>query len=116
MSSSINPTIHQAIRNVPKSNPAFAGVALFVGVAGAVVATRSTSNQASSSNKVTLESQFGTADGYFPSATRGSVLSNPPGNKDHLVGEHYVPLSERRKYTTKRKAMLQKQNTNIRTD
>jgi len=50
-----------------------------------------------------LEQQFGTADGYFPSATKGALLSNPPGNKERVAGVHYPPLSLRRGYDSRRR-------------
>jgi hypothetical protein len=43
-----------------------------------------------------LEEQFGTSDGYFPSATKGALLSKPPGNKDHIVGPGYVAIAQRK--------------------
>lgn len=55
-----------------------------------------------------LEQQFGTADGYFPSATPGARLNKLPGNHLKIAGEHYVPNAERRSYATKR---LTKMNT-----
>ena len=49
----------------------------------------------------TLESQFGTSDGYFPSAKPGAHLAKMPGNSKHVVGEHYVSNFERLHYNTK---------------
>ena len=98
---SYNPSIADLSRIAkkgPKSTALF-GVALAAGVAGVI-----SINHASQEAKVQhrLEEEFGTADGYFPSATPGASLSKPPGNKNVLVGEHYVPVSERRTYASKR--------------
>lgn len=106
---------------VPKSSspPVLLGVAIAAGVIGAMTLQRTTSSAAAVSSSSSpslkhrssnmLEQQFGTADGYFPSATPGALLSNPPGNKNAIAGEHYVANSERRKYTIKRKTILMKE-------
>jgi hypothetical protein len=96
MSSILN--ANTAMKVAPK-NPALVGVAIAAGLFGVL----SISQQGSSTkNSSTLEQQFGTADGYFPSATKGASLSKLPGNREHMVGKHYAPVSERRTYRTKR--------------
>lgn len=59
---------------------------------------------------LSLETEFGTVDGHFPTATKGALLSNPPGNKDHIVGERYVALSQRK--SSERRDMDQKYRHN----
>jgi hypothetical protein len=57
---------------------------------------------------MSLESQFGTSDGYFPTATKGALLSKLPGNKDHMVGAGYVALGQRK--SSDRRGMDQRHN------
>jgi hypothetical protein len=59
---------------------------------------------------LSLESQFGTSDGYFPTATKGALLSRLPGNKDHVVGAGYVALGARK--SSDRRGMDQRHNNN----
>jgi hypothetical protein len=59
---------------------------------------------------MSLESQFGTSDGYFPTATKGALLSKLPGNKDHMVGAGYVALGQRK--SSDRRGMDQRHNRN----
>jgi len=90
-----------ALKAAPKS-PALFGVAIAAGLFGAMsMNARATMTQKDDSIP-NLEQQFGTADGYFPSATKGASLSKLPGNRLKMVGEHYAAVSERRTYPTKR--------------
>jgi hypothetical protein len=59
-------------------------------------------NNSKNSNK-SLEEQFGTADGQFPTATPGATLSNPPPNKDHIVGKGMKPGAKAEDYGVDRR-------------
>jgi hypothetical protein len=65
--------------------------AMMVGAAVALGFAGVSFYSSSAGNKKSLEQQFGTADGQFPTATPGANLSNPPGNKDMMVGEGMEP-------------------------
>lgn len=92
----------RALTSAPNNNVLYSAAAA-VGVFGAL--TLHLTEKASSSEP-SLEMQFGSADGYFPSATPGAWLSNPPGNKAMVVGEDYAPPGDRRRYQTRRLTKL----------
>jgi hypothetical protein len=109
--------LRSAAHSVPKSSPALLGVAIAAGLFGALTLERTTATAAARNNLMggggtnRLEQDFGTADGYFPSATPGASLSKPPGNRVAIAGEHYVAVSERGRYATKRKKTLRSLKT-----
>jgi len=90
-----------AVKAAPK-NPALFGVAVAAGLFGALTINKPNPTTMTKQQIPNLEQEFGTADGYFPSASKGASLSKLPGNRIHMVGEHYAPVSERRTYPTKR--------------
>ena len=90
-----------AIKMAPKS-PAV-GFAVAAGLLGVLTYNNMASVFKMSNEQIpSLEQQFGTSDGYFPSATPGARLNKLPGNHTKIAGEHYVPNAERRSYATKR--------------
>lgn len=113
MSASTMNLANNAVKAAPK-NPALFGVAVAAGLFGALTINKPTTM--TKRNIPALEQEFGTADGYFPSASKGASLSKLPGNRLHIVGEHYAPVSERRTYPTKRHTQLNKFSTNYSQD
>lgn len=105
------PSITQSLKNTPqiaKAAPKSSPFALAAVAFGAAVAGVTFVSMEEAQDMPGIEHQFGTADGYFPSATPGASLAKPPGNKNFIAGQHYVSNYERRSYPTKRKSTLRK--------
>ncbi|EEC48963.1 predicted protein [Phaeodactylum tricornutum CCAP 1055/1] len=94
-----------AKRAVQRTSP---WVALFgLGLVGGMAAASSlTTAVAKEHFKPGLEKEFGTADGYFPSATPGASLSKPPANRNVVVGKHYDAIGDRLRNTKTRRGRI----------
>ena len=115
-SSTVN-TVNNLTRKITASSPvARVGIAVIAGALAAGYTVVSLQTSPTRHGHTSLESQFGTSDGYFPTATRGASLAKPPGNKEHIVGEHYVANDQRRSYPTRRYAKKTTSTDNERRD
>jgi hypothetical protein len=81
-------------RSAATKTPKNAMTAMVLGAGIFAVALVDRNHSSHALGDSSLEQQFGTVDGNFPSATPGATLSRPPGNRERMLGKKYTVPSE----------------------